>query len=358
MTWRTFCRRVVGCDGNPERTLTAEVSGGLNNGLPHLGFKLSANVKGKPSDRIDYLKKLVDDWDENDVCQALADHNTTLLVDDLERPEGPELITRLADMAKLFTQSHIAPNARIVFIGTGDIYSRLYGANNALEARIKEVSVGTLAERNESWAYIIKGLDRLQLEHPASDSKITKQTLLECIESLYSAGDGLLKSVSDIGHSIALRGVGRRRITVADVHEVCDPIPMKNLTKYRHEFPIILKLANDNPIVAQVLKLLYKRGVGQIHHWDALMMESGDLAVEQLDNAVAELITAKFLVRTGESGDVLFLQSPAFAHTLGVLLSDPKKYPGAQKMFRNVGQLRLPLLDRAGLTNNSTGRTQ
>lgn len=159
MSWRTFCRGIVGCEGNAEKSFSAEFSGGLKNGLPDLGFKLSAGIKGKPSDRIDYLKKLVDDWDEGDVCQAMADNNITLLVDDLERPESNELITRLADMAKLFTQSHIAPNARIIFVGTGDVYSRLYAANNALEGRIKEVSVGTLSEKNESWTYIIRGLE-------------------------------------------------------------------------------------------------------------------------------------------------------------------------------------------------------
>lgn len=346
ITWRAFCRRLVGCDANAEKSFGAEISGGLNNGVPHLGFKLSAGIKGKSSDRIDYLRKLVEDWDESDVCQALADHNITLLVDDLERPEGSELITRLADMAKLLTQSHVSPNARIVFIGTGDIYSRLYAANSSLDARIKEVSVGTLSERNESWAYIIKGLDKLGLGHPASDSKVTKQQLLECIDSLYSAADGLLKSVSDIGHNIALRGTGRRRVTISDIHDVCDPVPMKNLTKYRREFPAILTLATKNPIVSQVLTQLYKRGVGRIHHWDELLIESGELASDQLDNAVAELIDAKFLVRTGESGDVLFLQNPSFAHTLGVLLSNPEKYPGAHKLLFGGTQLSLPLLAR------------
>lgn len=163
---------------------------------------------------------------------------------------------------------------------------------------------------------------------------------------MYAAADGLLKSVSDIGHNIALRGVGRSRITVTDIHEVCDPVPMKNLTKYRRQFPIILKLARENPIVSQVLSQLYKRGVGRIHHWDELLVESGELAADQLDNAVLQLIDAGFLVRTGESGDVLFLQNPSFAHTLGVLLNNPAKYPGAEKILQSNGQLNLPLHSR------------
>lgn len=355
MTWRAFCRRIVGCDGNAEKSLTAEVSGGFEKGLPHLGFKLSASVKGKPSDRIEYLKKLVDEWDENDVSQVLAENNMTLMVDDLERPDGSEIITRLADMAKLLTQTHVAPNARIIFIGTGDIYARLYAANSALDARIKEVSVGTLSERNESWAYIVKGLDRLGLDQPAKDTKISRLVLQQCIDSLYSAADGLLKSVSDIGHSISMRGIGRKRVTTADIHDVCDPIPMKNLTKYRKAFPIIIHLANTNAAVSQLLTQLYKRGVGRIHHWDDLLVESGDMPVDQLDNAVAELIGAQFLVRTGESGDVLFLQNPAFAHTLGVLLGDREKYPGARKVLGDTQQLCLPLLDRKGLATRSSG---
>lgn len=322
------------------------MSGGFENGFPHLGFKLSASVKGSASDRIDYLKKLVEDWDENDVCQVLATHNATLLVDDLERPENNELLVRLSDMAKLLTQSHKAPRARIIFIGTGDVYARLCAANDALDSRIKEVSVGTLSERNESWAYIVKGLEKLGLDQPAKDNIASKHDIQLCIDSLYSAADGLLKSLSDIGHGIALRGSGRRRVTVSDILSVCDPVPMKNLTRYRREFPAIVRLASTNAAVSQLLVHLYGRGGGQIHHWDDLLVECAEISVDQLDNAVAELIQANFLTKTGYAGDVLFLRNPAFAHTLGVLLSNPDKYPGARRLLGDTMQLALPFLDR------------
>jgi hypothetical protein len=343
--WRAFCRQIVGCEGNAERAFSAELTGGVDKGIPHLGFKLSAAFKGRPSDRVEYLKKLVEDWTEHDVCRTLASFDTAFVIDDLERAESP-LLSRLADMAKLLMQSYIAPNCKLIFIGTGDVFSRLYSVNPSLDARLTEVSVGTLSDRRESWTYILKGLDRLGLTHPGNDQRIPAEMRRACIQSLYFAANGLLKSLSDIGRRIALAASAQGRVSPATVRQICDPVPMQNLTLFRREFHGIVELMRHNPAVCELVQILHFRGVGQIHHWHDLLAATKTVSSEQLDNAVAELIQVKFLVRTGQSGDVLFVQNPSFAHTLGVLLSEGDRFPEAAKILQHGSQLSLPLLGK------------
>lgn len=344
MGWAEFCKRLISTSSNKESSLSAEVEFGVDNLIPKGRLKLSYGAKGRPSDELELLEATASKWTEHDVCKMIADKGALLLIDDFERA-SEELVRNISDMCKLLTQSYQNPYGKIVVVGTGDICRRLYDANQSLESRLEQISLGTLPTINDSWKFLLMGFDELQLKHPANEKFIKREVLYECMQAVYEAADGLPKSLNEVGRKISLKGFGRPRISPSDIKEITGQMPLDNLKKYKSEYPKIVKCFMGNPIVRAVLQHLYNEGIGQIHNWtdiESALAES--FSEEQIEHAICELIDAKFLVRTGIHGDVLFVNSPPLAHTLGVLVTFPDKYK-APSLFRK-GQLVFPFFKK------------
>jgi hypothetical protein len=345
MGWSEFCKRLISTSSNKETSVSAEVEFGVDHLIPQGKLKLSIGTKGRASDKLELLEAIASKWTEHDVCQLLADKNVLLLIDDFERA-SEEFIRNVSDMCKLLTQSYQNPYAKIVVVGTDDICRRLYDANPSLESRLEQISLGTLPTRNDSWRFLSMGFDVLRLRHPANERFTKKEELLECVQAVYEAADGLPKSLNELGWKISLKGLGRTRISPTDIKEITAQMPLDNLRKYKSEYPKIIKCFTSNPIVRAVLQHLYHEGIGQIHNWsdvEAALAET--YSEEQVEHAICELIDAKFLVRTGIHGDILFVTSPPLAHTLGVLVTYPDKYK-APALFRK-GQLVFPFFKKS-----------
>ena len=346
MDWPEFCKRLVSPGNNDESALSAEFELGIDKGLPQGKFRVALGAKSRPSDNIEFIELVVKSWTEHDVCQNIVKENIALLIDDFERA-NENIVRRVSDMCKLLTQSYQGPNAKIIVVGTDDICKRLFEANPSLESRLEEVSLGTLPDKNESWKFILLGFDALKLGHPANDYRVTKEQLLECIEYVYEAADGLPKTLNEIGREISLKGVARTRITPKDIKDVAGPMPVKHLKIFRSEFPKIVKCVEGNPAVRAVLLHLYSEGIGQIHHWtDVESALQPDYSVDQIENAICELINSNFLIRTGIYGDVLFVAKPTLAHTLGVLVANPQKYDLPRSFYGKDGQLVFPFFKK------------
>lgn len=163
------------------------------------------------------------------------------------------------------------------------------------------------------------------------------------MRAIYDAANGLPKSLNELGRDISLRGIGRNRISPADVKTLADEMPKRNVTLFRGEFPKVMKLVERSPAARAVLHHLYRIGIGQIHAWSEVISSlSPEFPEDQVDNAIREFVQAKFLVQTGQQGDVLFVVNPRLAHTLGVIIEDPLKYGQSPRKYAPMGQLTLP----------------
>lgn len=349
MSWPEFCRQIAGSPKNDESSLTAEASVGIDKGLPKGDFRVALGAKSRASDDLDLLDKMSASWTEHDVCKIMAKEDITLFIDDFELAKD-DLVIRVADMCKILTESYVSPRAKLVIVGTGDIYRRIYKANESLEGRIREISLGTLPRPEDSWKFLQIGFEALKLRHPANDRRlVSSEENVECMKSVYRAADGLLKSLTELGNKIATKGFGRPRVSPSDVLDVASIMPLNNYKMFRREFPQILGAVEQNPTVRAVLEALYQNGIGQIHHWDDLALSvEGDHPVDQIESAIGELVATGFLIQTGRTGDVLFAAHPPLAHTLCVVASHKDEFHNAQRLFKGEAQqLSLPLFGRS-----------
>jgi AAA domain len=353
MDWVDFCRRLVGIQKNNDSVLGGDFEAGIHNGLPTAKFKISISDKSKLGEDIAYTEQLVKRWSEEDVAQMLSKRDAILLIDDLERAND-DLMSRISDLCKILTQQYTSRNAKLVMVGSGNIFQRLYHANPALDERVSQVSLGGFAHQNDSRMFITQGLDKLKLRNPWNtiyDAEKSKRN--ECRDAIWQAANGLPKSLNRLGYDIAMRGLGRTAISGADIVDHCQAMIDRNLRQYSQEFPDVIDLVNSDEHVARLIKCMYENGISRIHRYSDMLNKmrancnnENENTPAALDSALVKLVNIGFIVTTGFSSSVLFVKHPAAAHTLGVVVRDPDRIVNLRNFSRSASsapiQLDLP----------------
>lgn len=363
MNWADFCRQLIGVRDNTENSGGGEIEGGLNNGLPTLKFKASLGAKGRPLDDLTYVDKLATTWTENDVAKKLADKDLLLVLDDMERATD-EFIKRISDLCKLLTQAYTAPNAKLLLIGSGSVYVRLHRANPALDERVSHVSLGAFKNANDSRIFLTRGFERLDLRHPWN-SRYSREFELrdKCRDAIWEAANGLPKSLNRLGYEISTQGRSRSGVSAHDIMQTSERIVEEHWIEYSEQFGDVLDVLEEFPLAAEILKCLYEDGITRIHRVAGVVkrIESNeslkDIATPNaIDQAFSLLTATEFIVQTGKSGELLFVKHPAAAHTLGVIMRDPKKVSHVSVPKRKRGMpiqlsFAFPLPSDTGSTN-------
>ena len=349
MTWEGFCRKLLKTQVNDNISVDLGVDTGIDKGLPifkmHFGLKSNSISK----DDIEYenlvLKRMTDD----SICEILHKEKLTLLIDDFERA-NKEIFENVAEMCKLLTQTYVSNKCRLVIVGTDDIYRRLSNFNSSLDARIKEISLGTINKTNASWSFLLNGFDKLKLKHPVYEfnnniGKTTKDDIRECNSACYEAADGLLKSLNELGKEIARETTTARRISKATILNVSASYLNRNIRRFNQKYPILSKEIERNSFIKSVVKYFFKNGIGRIHNITDInaSIDKGK-SPDQVENAIMELTQIDFLTKTGHDGEIVFVTNPNLAHTLGVALMNPEKYNVPSSFIKENDQLVLPLL--------------
>jgi len=326
MTWHQFCRKLV---EHPldQTTTTKQVEAGIDKGLPTL--RVTLGQQSKSHDHSDAFEASAH-WDQSDVCRALALEGKSLLIDDFENAPQ-DLVKKVSDMCKLMTQSYASEKAKLIVIGSDDVYRRLYSAKPSLGDRLIQLSLGTLSDKNRSWKFLTDGLEALGISTPINDQFVPESERLDicrqCVESMYRAADGLPKSLNGFGRKIAFAATGRRRINLKDFARMSKQIIDEDLDRYGMDCPVILEAVGDSKTAQGVLLYLYKEGIGQIHHWNKISADLGkEFPLREIEQALSKLVKVGFLIQTGVTGEILFVRRPEVAHTLGTVLHSPEAF--------------------------------
>jgi hypothetical protein len=161
MDWAGFCKELVNPKTDRETSLSADIEGGIDQGLPHGKFRIQFGTRQRPSSNLELFHATIQSWTEHDVCRRMAKENAVLFLDDFEWASDA-LVRRVASMCKLLTQSFQSTYAKVVAVGTGDIYRKLYEANPSLELRLVELSLGTFPDKLASWRFLRMGWEALE----------------------------------------------------------------------------------------------------------------------------------------------------------------------------------------------------
>jgi len=346
MEWHDFCRQLIRSPSNKELSVYGDFQFGTDETglLPKCNLRIGLGVKGRKSDDIDLVEKMAHSWGEHEVARHLAEEDVALLVDDLDRASDA-LVMRISDLCKLLIQSYVSENAKLLIVGTGNAYYRVYIANDALDKRLNQVSLGGFRHDYESWGFLTEGFEALGLKHPGHLPDRRTKNEAECMEAVYRAADGLPKSLNQLGYEIATHVLWGDTVDTHDVVEQSEKMCQENWEQYEHmpKFREILRYLQKNHVAIEVTKALYSTGITRVHTVDQIMftvmkaLSGSRLATERDDvvRAIDGLVDARLLVRTGKSGETILVDEPTHAHTLGVVMRDPTR-------FKSIGELLDP----------------
>jgi len=341
MTWTEFCKNLVRRPSYEiESSISTDFTVGIESGLPTGKFQVTLGRKKRKDESLEEIAK---GWTEHDICGEMVSKDVVLLIDDFERASD-EIVLRVSDMAKLLTQTYVSPRSKLVIVGTDDIYRRLYEANQALEGRLTELSLGAFPEVNSSWTYLLRGFEALKLRHPA-DSKFEseREKLHDCIRAMYEAADGLPKSLTELGWEITKAAFDRKAVSAHDVISTSMRILTSKARRFRRRFPELMRKLQRSRKLRTVVRHLLEAGVGQIHTWDDVIIALGEtLSEDKIEEAIQALVDTEILTQTGHNNDILFFKDLSFAHTLSVVSQNPQKFRLNPREFTSLAQLELP----------------
>lgn len=245
------------------------------------------------------------------------------------------------------TQAHVAEDSKLVLIGAADIYKRLLSLHHALDERVTQVSLGAFARPDDARLFLTMGFAAMKLWHPwISQYKKEQGKRAECAEAIWEAANGLPKSLNSLGYDVALKSEGRASVTAALLIDECRRVTDDHCAQYSRDFPHVLHLLEGNAVAVSVVRRLYEEGIARIHRIptvvDYLHRHGERIPADEVNVAIDGLVDIEFLVRTGRRGELVFVQNPTAAHTLGVVLRTPDRFEALAEMARRCPlQMRL-----------------
>lgn len=341
-TWSSFKTQLVErSSSRKDADQGTSVKVGLKDLIPYLEFEgaLSVGSLVKRAKRAEILEHL----HIPEIADILTAEKLILAVDDCEQASD-EMIRMLADLCKELSDRSTDSHAKLVLIGTNDIYRRLINANISIKGRIDEVTLCSVQDRFAGWKFITEGLTQLGLRNPDEDKFIQEDKLKLARDAVYDAADGLPKSIVQLGRTLGLRGESRTRVSFADIQAAAQDVTCRTFHDYRREYRALMFALRKKPELQLVCRWMFQHGVVSRHSFSEMAEDLRKNATYGiLDDVVEALVDAQFLIRTGKDGDVFFARDPLLAHTLGVALETPAKV-GADASFFGNGkhQLLLP----------------
>lgn len=354
MSWEGFCLRLLHTKIKDNSSVDLGLDTGIDKGLPVFKLHLGINNTSNELNNLELEEKILDRMTDDMICEVLYKRKLSLLIDDFERASD-EVLSNIGEMCKLLTESYISQNTKLIIVGTDDIYKRLTTFNKSLENRLKEVSLGTIDNKSDSWKFLINGFDKLKLKHPVYElnkgiKNITSDQVINCREGCYDAANGLLKSLNELGRAIVKTASSNSRLSLYEINKISKNTIEKNIRRFNKSYPAISNLIQENDVVRDVIKHLFNNKIGRIHNWHEIIESlAEDHDQNQIENAICQLVDIDFITRTGWDGEVLFVSNPTLAHTLGVVFTKPDKYRVPKAFLDRNNQLVLPLLGRTNI---------
>ena len=339
--WSDLCRALLRKPSDPELSIGGDVEFGVKNLMPELKFRVSFGQKERQIDGISYEAAAATLWNEDDVSYQMATTGVSLVVDDFERA-SPELSIRLADLAKHLTTMP-GRNARLVVVGANDSYIRLMNANKALRARVDQLSIGSVSDPEKPWFFLRKSFEKIGVKHPAN-SKFEQQRrhVPRLKRKVFLAADGLLKSINALGLRIS-RHATRVAISAASIDKACTQQMEQNWEDCQNDFPGLVEKVSTSKPALEVFRHMYVNGIGKVYRSrDVVGALMPFFSMDSIEKAIDDLVDLRFAVRTGPSGNIVFINEPDAAHALGVALSQPERFPTVQAILERARQLLLP----------------
>lgn len=343
MDWHGFCKQLLAKPHRKDREIRAGGSAEWSGLLPTAKIEFSIGNSPDEKQTLELWERKVAAATEHDIAQAIAQQNSIVLLDEFERAQ-PELANSVSEVCKILSQTFRSEMGKFVILGADDVYKKLYDTYSTLDSRLIHISIPTLPDPRDSWAYLAMGFKKLRKFHPGFSNIQDRPAVVDAMQCVYGAADGLFKTLTELGVEICkAAGPNCREISLATIRRVCAEMEANNFSKYRTQFSKFHNLSALNPAVAAVLLHINNHGLGQVHDRNKIIDALESLGRGLVEDAILSLWKHEFLVMTGASNEKLFVKNPSWAHTLRVYLADPQKRRRLEAHLEGPMQLSLAL---------------
>lgn len=329
MDWPAFCRRLLVHQSDREYSLGGTFELGFTGLQPVMKGAATFQARDKPSDDLHLLTAMARSWIEQDVADWLVSKDLTLMIDDVERADG-RLIRQLADLCKVLTHTAARHHATLIFVGSDDIYQRLYSENTSLSDRLSRLTLGGLGSFNDSVELLRRGFDLLNLRHPWQADARDGDQAGRCTLAVWEAADSLPKSLNNLGRAIALHALSDGRVDHRHIIDESRKMFNERLTQVSYRWPQLLDCLSRDELAIEALRAIYLSGVAQVHEVNGLKenlrSDLSHLDDGSLEATLDKLIALDFLRRAGPSGGTVMVSDPTAAHTLWVVMRHADRF--------------------------------
>ena len=198
MDWVGLCKQLIKKPSRSERETKAGGSAEWKGLFPTGKLEFSLGQKTDEKVSHEYWERLVASASEHDIASAIAEQNCVVLLDEFERAQ-PDLANSVSEVCKILTQTYSSEMGKLIILGADDVYKKLYDAYSTLDNRLVQLSIPTLPSPQQSWRYLKLGFEKLGKIHPGKSKFAKPDDEKQAIQAIYHAGDGLFKSLTEVG---------------------------------------------------------------------------------------------------------------------------------------------------------------
>ncbi len=329
MSWADLCRQILDPHHSEESSIDAEIAFGARGIIPEFMFKLGAGDRRKALDSEKLRNERISTATEHDMAKHLVRSKSVLVLDDAERATRV-LLKRVADLCKVLTGTNSHPRARVLLIGSGDIYRTVAQDHPALEDRLVRFSLGGFRTPEDSVSLIASGLNELGLRHPLQHEANQPEDRATCEMHIWRAANGLLKRLNRLGYEIARAMFGRKVVEPADILKATNVMIEKQWRELAGEYGNIIQYVISSRVAENVLRTLCEQGTSLSHSVPEIInrvrASTPDVTLGAVEQSLKAFVMQGVLIRTGKVSETIFFRRPSLAHMMGVAMEDMSRF--------------------------------
>jgi hypothetical protein len=331
-TWASFKSQII---ENKQAKVDIDAPTGIKIGVKSLlpYIEVTGTTEQSSFRAAQERTKIVEALTLSQIAQVIFDGGICLVVDDVNFAND-DLLRDLTDLAKEITDLPGDGPAKVLFVGADDIFLRIVKTEPSLKDRMDEIALGSIEDpegakrqlkRDRVWKFIADGLEQLGLNRPGTGEENSSKQVVECMQAIEHAADGLPKSIVRLGRTIAEMGYGRSRISTLDIKKAAQDMTRRNFQYYRANYRTLVENLRRDQLLPQICTWMFRHGASSILEVERLAEDLRPIAPRLLvEESLLALSGMGFLVMTGSGSSVFFARDPLLAHTLGVALSFPE----------------------------------
>lgn len=245
--WKTFCKGIVSIPKREETIDKRKLGFSIKNLLPSGGADTEHVESYDALKDLEYADLYLEQITTDTLVEIIISDNTALIIDDFEKA-NINLIKKVANLGKkLSNPSKAGVHSKLIIISCRRSFEDLIQCDDTLDGRIYHVTIGGLKGPKESWRFLCKGFDLLDIKHPSNSGlRGEKKMLKECATYCYDATGGILKNLTDLGEKMAKKSFRNRSLKSSVAVGVSKKAAQENIDKYVRRLDFTTHLVSQN----------------------------------------------------------------------------------------------------------------